>query len=106
MAMDTETEGLNEVEERRRVWRERLERQAQSGKTVVAYCTEEGLKPWQFWYWRKALQPKAPAVGGFVELCSRSTAGVVLELAGCRITVARGFDPELLRQVVTALRPG
>jgi len=104
--MDTNRTSDNRQEERRRGWREHLERQAQSGKTVMVYCTEQGLKPWQFWYWRKALQPKAPMAGGFVELCTGATAGVVLEMAGCRITVARGFDPDLLRQVVSALRPG
>ena len=104
--MDTETGGIEAREGRRRQWREHLERQVQSGKRVVAYCEEHGLKPWQFWYWRKALQPKEPTASGFVELCSLSPASVVLEMAGCQITVARGFDPELLRQVVTALRPG
>ncbi len=104
--MDTKTEGVNGGEERRRRWREHLERQVQSGKGVGAYCAEQGLKPWQFWYWRKALQQKTPAAVGFVELCRVPAAGVVVELAACRITVGRGFDPELLRQVVAALRPG
>lgn len=104
--MDTQRTSDGGGDERREAWRGHLERQARSGKTVVVYCTEQGLKPWQFWYWRKALQPKTPAAGGFVELSSLSGTGMVLEVSGCRIPVARGFDPELLRQVVAALRPG
>jgi len=104
--MDTEVRGVNAAEERRQVWREHLARHAQSGQTVRAYCAEQGVKPWQFWYWRKALDPKTPEASGFVELGGLSTAGVVVELAGCRIAVARGFDAALLRQVVAALRPG
>jgi hypothetical protein len=96
---------LNEGEERRRRWREHLERQAQSGKTVRAYCAEAGLKPWQFWYWRKALAPQA-ADGGFVQLAAESATGVTLVIGGCRLGIERGFDPALLREVVAALRAG
>ena len=69
-----------------------------------AYCTEQGLKPWQFWYWRKALAPQE-AQGGFVQLAPALGAGVTLMIGECRIGVERGFDPALLREVVAALRP-
>jgi hypothetical protein len=35
----------------------------------------------------------------------RAASGVVLELGGCRLIVQAGFDAQLLRQVVAALRP-
>ena len=104
--MESERTGRGAGEARRQMWREHVARQGQSGQTVRAYCAEQGVKPWQFWYWRKALKPKAAPTGGFVELCGAAAAGVVLDVAGCRVTVARGFDAELLRQVVAALRPG
>lgn len=87
-------------EERRAWWRGHVEGQACSGQGVKAYCAEHGLKAWQWHYWRKAL---ARPAGGFVEL--KAAGGTLtLECAGCQIAVSRGFDPELLRQVLSALR--
>ena len=101
--MDINTKGESERERRREQWRGHLERHSQSGKTVRAYCAEEGLKPWQFWYWRKALIPQE-AQGGFIQLTERPAASVTLVIGGCRLGIERGFDPALLREVVAALR--
>jgi hypothetical protein len=87
-------------EERRAWWRVHVEGQARSGVSVKAYCAEHGLKTWQWHYWRKAL---ARPAGGFVELHAAS-GPLTLECAGCRIAVSRGFDPELLHQVLAVLR--
>lgn len=103
--MDSENTKREADEARRQRWREHVDRQARSGKSIRAYCEEAGVKAWQLAYWRQALRPKTPA-GGFVELRSGGAAGVELELAGCRINVRRGFDAVLLREVVAALRAG
>lgn len=87
-------------EDRRAWWRGHVEGQARSGQSVKAYCTAHGLKSWQWWYWRKALQR---SLGGFVEL--ESAGGELrVECGGCQLTLTRGFDPEVLRQVVAVLR--
>jgi hypothetical protein len=103
MAMDANKTNEDLREERREQWRGHVDRQGPSGKTVRAYCAEHGLKPWQFWYWRKALAPKE-AEGGFVQLASGPAVGVTLIIGGCRLGIERGFDPALLREVVAALR--
>ena len=103
--MDTETQIVNENEERRQLWRGHLDRQSRSGKTIKAYCAENGVKPWNFFYWRKALAPKE-VEGGFLELATGPRAGMTLAIGGCTIGVERGFDPTLLREIVAALRPG
>jgi transposase-like protein len=36
-------------------WRERLERQAQSGQSVKAFCQSEGVAVPSFYWWRKHL---------------------------------------------------
>lgn len=102
--MDTNKKSGRERDERREWWGVHLERQSQSNQTVRAYCAEQGLKPWQFWYWRKALAPRE-AQGGFVQLAPAPGSGVTLVIGGCRIGIERGFDPGLLREVVGALRP-
>lgn len=47
-------------------WRTRLARFASSGKTVEAFCRDEGVSSWNFYRWRKRLgmadQQTRPAV--------------------------------------------
>ena len=102
--METNENSESGCEARRQQWREHMERQPQSGKTVAGYCTEHGLKTWQFWYWRRALSPKV-AEAGFVQLAPVAQTGVTLLIGGCRIGIERGFDPAVLRDVVAALMP-
>ena len=93
-----------EREALRAIWAGRIEKQRQSGKGVKAFCTEEGLKVWQFSYWRGVIHPTKTEPKGFVEVRVKSGGRVAIEVKGCRIEVERGFDPELLRQVVAAMR--
>ena len=93
-----------EREAQKAVWADHVERQRQSGKGIKAYCEEAGLKIWKFCYWRGVVQPKSEQKG-FVEVRVKAGGGVAIEVDGCRICVERGFDEELLRQVVAALRP-
>lgn len=93
-----------ERETNRAIWSGHIDRQRQSGKGVKAFCTEEGLKVWQFSYWRGVIHPAKKEPKGFVEVNVKSGGGVAIEVNGCRIEVERGFDPELLRQVVVAMR--
>ena len=93
-----------EREAQRAIWVGRIEKQQRSGKSVKAFCTEEGLKVWQFSYWRSVIHPAKTEPKGFVEVKVKSGGGVAIEVKGCRIEVERGFDPELLRQVVATLR--
>ena len=93
-----------EREALRAIWAGRIEKQRQSGKGVKAFCTEEGLKVWQFSYWRGVIHPAKTEPKGFLEVKVKSGGGVAIEVKGCRIEVERGFDPELLRQVVAAMR--
>ena len=93
-----------EREANRAIWASHIERQRQSGKSVKAFCAEEGLKVWQFSYWRGVIHPTKTEPKGFVEVKVKCGGGVVVEVNGCRIEVERGFDPELLRQVVGTLR--
>lgn len=99
----TKTATAVEREGRRACWQGHVERQAQSGQTMTAYCAEHGLKTWQLAYWRKTLQTRPGTSSGFVELTAALPA-LTVECAGCRLVVQRGFDGTLLREVVAALR--
>ena len=89
-------------ESRRAAMRDHLERHRQSGMSVKAYCAANGLKAWQFWYYRKLNQP--PAASGFEELRGSGCGSLSVEVGGCRLCLTRPFDAELLRQVVAVLK--
>ena len=98
-------------------WREIFRRQSGSGLSVAEFCRRERVPPSSFFLWKRRLGPAARA---FVEAkvagdgatpgqvtagCPMAGAGVIeLRLrGGRRVRVGRGFDHELLAEVVTAL---
>jgi len=104
--------------EKTKQWEAVLGEQEQSGLSARAFCRQRQIGEWQFYYWRRQLRgparPRPDAGGetgtGFVELVSRDAgcdlgaAGVAIRLGGGRsIVVGRGFDPDVLRQVLTVV---
>ena len=64
------------VAERRKHWGELIARQQQSGKTVKAFCEENGVGGPSFYAWRKRLKGKIQPVGfALVESAFRSARG-------------------------------
>jgi hypothetical protein len=62
--------------ERRKHWGELIARQQQSGKTVKAFCEENGVGGPSFYAWRKRLKGKIQPVGfALVESAFRSARG-------------------------------
>jgi hypothetical protein len=94
-------------EQRRVEWAGHLERQAQSGESISAYCSANGLKSWQFHYYQRALrksQPETQVEPGFDPLLPCGAGSLCLEVGGCRLVIGRPIDTELLRQVVAILK--
>ncbi len=94
-------------EQQRVEWTNHLERQIQSGESVSAYCSANGLKTWQFHYYQRALRkshPETTVEPGFEPLIPCSAGSLCLEVAGCRLVIGRPIDMELLRQVVGILK--
>ena len=95
-------------------WRPIVAAQARSGQSAAAFCRERGLWPSSFFRWKRILEGAKP-VPGFVEVELGATAageagaeakpgGVTVEVrGGRRLRVERGFDAELLRQVLRVL---
>ena len=100
-------------EELAHVWRKRLDDFAQSGLSVRKWCERQGFSKNQYTYWRRRLAngdigdasdttwlplnvlPVSPA--------PTSSAHLTLRIAGAEIDLSPGFDPSLLRAIVTAL---
>ena len=94
-------------------WRERLEDFAQSEMTVREWCEFNRVSLHQYYYWRRRLsQPSAKTATTprwqTVEILDNlqpptPKARLNLHIAGAAIEVSPGFDPALLRAVVSAL---
>jgi hypothetical protein len=86
-------------------WAERVRRWRASGKSARAFAETEGFHPSTLQWWSCELRREQPLA--FVDATSLLTpsadTGLVLEIGTTRIRVSRGFDAELLREVVAAL---
>ena len=85
-------------------WRRLLAEKEASGQTIAAFCAERNLGVHQYSYWRKRLREDAEE--GFAELSLNveEDAGVVLDLRTLTVRLRRGFDAEVLCDLVRALR--
>jgi len=93
-------------------WRERLERFAQSGRTVVQFCQDEHVSQPSFYQWKKKLADQAgqPSFDSkasrsafrAVELTSPSQAATTIRLAN-GIEIELGDDLRVVQAVVKQL---
>ena len=96
---------------RREQWRQILDRQQSSRLGVAAFCRQAGIEPGSFYAWRQrlrpAVEPQDLPAPSFVELtpAGAGTAdGIEIYLRGGRRLLARrGFDRELLIELIRAL---
>jgi transposase-like protein len=95
--------------ERRKFWTELIARYKQSGKTVEAFCKENGVGGPAFYAWRKRLTEKSQPIGfALVETSAvRQQRGEPVELmlsSGDRLHIGPGVDAATLRLVLSAVR--
>jgi hypothetical protein len=90
----------------RQLWVERLQRFADSGATVVAFCHNEGISSHAFYYWKNKLHPDAPGADQPRLLPVRLKESPPVELAlpnGCVLRLAAGCDLGFVRRLVDTL---
>jgi hypothetical protein len=96
-------------------WSERVREWKASGKALHEFAAGQGYKAsslgWWAWQLRKRASKRGSAAQGIrmaevVRSAPRrkESLPMVLEVAGARIALERGFDAELLGQVVRTLR--
>ena len=99
-------------------WMEIIKRRQSSGKTVEAFCEEEGISKNAYYYWQRKLRESAceelakhknsttllPA--GWAQLTTEASVSPALEIevAGCRININDNTDLNLLKNVCRTLR--
>ena len=97
---------------RRRVEEQRREVEAwrASGLTAAAFAARRGFSPKSLFRWAEttdALAVSKPAEFVRLEIAPRTVpTGLVVEVGAARVRVGRGFDADLLREVVAALASG
>jgi hypothetical protein len=93
-------------------WRGRVDEQAQSGVTAVAFCREHHLEVAQFYRWRRRFRSQRQdndKTEGFLQLIPSSKqltqdSGIRLHFSpGLYIELQRGFDPDALRAAIDVL---
>lgn len=97
---------MNQAEQRRELWRQRIAQQQKSGQPVSVFCRDQGLSEAPFYAWRQRLRKQTQAVR-FALVETKQTAEVVppIELilaSGERLRIPH--DAAALKLVLAVLR--
>ena len=84
-------------------WAEKITAWRESGLSIAAWCRQNNEGYHRFLYWRKSLQQNTQPSGRFVELAVEPSS-LAVECNGVTLHIERGFDRELLRQVLAVLK--
>jgi hypothetical protein len=88
-------------------WRDLIQQQIASGKSVHGFCSERRLTEQSFYYWRKRLNTEAPVSFALVSADGPVEKGTPLELdlgSGQRLLIPPGVNAATLRTVLAVLR--
>ena len=96
------------LEERRVQWRGLLADQVASGQTVTAWCRERRIEKNTFYGWRKRLSAEPTSSPEFIPLtltpdASFASSSLTLTVGLVSVSIAPGFDPNLLADVLCVL---
>ena len=102
-----------QLEQKRSYWKQQIEQWQKTGLSQAEYCRRNNLKHHQLVYWKKRYL-KAETEVSFVPVqlealldipapADQASLTVIIDNQ-FKVEIAAGFDPQLLRQVVTALR--
>jgi hypothetical protein len=102
-----------QLEQKRSYWKQQIEQWQQSGLTQAEYCRRNNLKHHQLVYWKKRyLNTQSDVSFAAVQLeelldiptpADQASLTVVIDKQ-FKVEVTEGFDPQLLRQLIVALR--
>ena len=87
-------------------WREIVERQRASGLTVAAFCRDNRVATSSLFAWKRKLGDRPAAFVEAAVVGAPPGTGAMIEVrlrGGRRVRVGRGFDRDLLAEVVRTL---
>lgn len=99
-------------------WVQVIKERQNSGQTIRAFCKERGITEGAYFYWQRKLrqalctglstlgEAENNIPGGWIQLSPTREVKetLVIEIAGCCISVDAGTDPELLKMACRTLR--
>ena len=92
---------------RQEQWTERIEVFLASGLSQRAWCEQQGLWPNQLSYWLRKLRGEASPSRNdrWINLntIAPSSSGISLRIGNAVLEIERGFDPEVLADVLRTL---
>ena len=97
------------TQDKRQLWEERVRAYLASGQTQKAWCLEQGIPVHQLRYWLRKFKAEHVQVssgsGRWVSLPAsiRTGSGVSLRIGGVILEVERGFDQDVLVDVIRSL---
>lgn len=109
---DGEPRGIRSAQ-KYRYWQEHIERWQQSGLSQVEYCSQNGIKPRRWGYWKKKLTRKSTEAGiSFVPVQLSSSLPMPVTRSnlnlftsnGYKVEVGIGFDPSTLKQLILTVQ--
>jgi hypothetical protein len=105
--------GAEQLEQKRSYWKQQIEQWQQTGLSQAEYCRRNNLKHHQLAYWKKrCLETQTDVSFAAVQLedlldtpAPADQAALTLEIDNLfKVQITEGFDPQLLRQLIAALR--
>lgn len=109
----TDKSRAEQLVEKRKFWKERIQNWQESGLTQTEYCRIHNLTPHQFTYWKQRIVKPPETPVSLVQVNMKSTFNPnSLHHSPLRMTVGdqyrieidRGFDPVALQQLLFTLK--
>lgn len=94
-------------EEVKAQWENHIREQRQSGLSIVAWCSQNCIAPYKFYYWRDKIFAKSQLDRStFTEIPDHKSCqnGITLEFQGVRILLDRHFDQFTLKRCLEVLK--
>jgi len=99
-----------QLEQKRSYWKQQIEQWQQTGLTQAEYCRRNNLKHHQLVYWKKRYLKTQTEVSfaavqleDLLDIPTQAALTLVID-DHFKVQIAAGFDPQLLRQLIAALR--
>lgn len=94
---------------RREYWQDLMNRHESSGKSIAAFCKDEGVHTTSFYSWRRKLSEPRKPDSDFIEVVlpdvGRKGSEIGIELGnGVCLRVVPGFDRECLKGVISVVQ--
>lgn len=99
-------------EYRRQQWGGMIQACRSSGRTVKAWCDENGINPKSYYYWLRKLRDAALEEGTapkLVQICMEESApypgnSIKIRISGCELELQEGTSGELIERTLRAIR--